>query len=56
MLCEIRVGVPGDVQAEGESRECKVFQGLNLQTEGIKLWVTGSASVYHLEQPRPNSG
>lgn len=37
VLGEIRVGIPGEVQAEQQSRECKVFQSLNLQTEGIKL-------------------
>lgn len=61
MLCEIRVcrgggGVLGKVRQKQREENAMSLKSLNLQTEGIKLWVTGSASLQDLEEPSPNSG
>lgn len=57
MLCEIW-GVEGTIlgkfRQEPRAEDAKSFK--HLESVGIKLWVTSSASVHDLEQLSLNSG
>lgn len=55
-MCRGGGGVLGKVRQKQREENAMSLKSLNLQTEGIKLWVTGSASLQDLEEPSPNSG